>query len=192
MEYIKSFIETLVTIIILFSAIELISPNNSMKKYIKFVLGLILIVVMLNPIIDFFTEGEDKIVSTIKEYEGILSTDTETSSDVAASNEVEDVFIENLNKNSATELAEKFPDYKFVCDIDCNIDLNNFSYDISHAKISISTNKIQEVEKIEKVEISNDNKTNSQAYSDYEQKILSYVSNMLGISEDKIEIYTVS
>ncbi|CDB75564.1 MULTISPECIES: stage III sporulation protein AF [Clostridia] len=192
MEYIKSFIETLVTIIILFSAIELISPNNSMKKYIKFVLGLILIVVMLNPIIDFFTEGEDKIVSTIKEYEGILSTDTETSSDVAASNEVEDVFIENLNKNSATELAEKFPDYKFVCDIDCNIDLNNFSYDISHAKISISTNKIQEVEKIEKVEISNDNKTNSQAYSDDEQKILSYVSNMLGISEDKIEIYTVS
>ena len=192
MEYIKSFIETLVTIIILFSAIELISPNNSMKKYIKFVLGLILIVVMLNPIIDFFTEGEDKIVSTIKEYEGILSTDTETSSDVAASNEVEDVFIENLNKNSATELAEKFPDYKFVCDIDCNIDLNNFSYDISHAKISISTNKIQEVEKIEKVEISNDNKTNSQAYSDDEQKIVSYVSNMLGISEDKIEIYTVS
>lgn len=192
MEYIKSFIETLVTIIILFSAIELISPNNSMKKYIKFVLGLILIVVMLNPIIDFFTEGEDKIVSTIKEYDGILSTDTETSSDVAASNEVEDVFIENLNKNSATELAEKFPDYKFVCDIDCNIDLNNFSYDISHAKISISTNKIQEVEKIEKVEISNDNKTNSQAYSDDEQKILSYVSNMLGISEDKIEIYTVS
>ncbi|MEI3368205.1 stage III sporulation protein AF [uncultured Clostridium sp.] len=192
MEYIKSFIETLVTIIILFSAIELISPNNSMKKYIKFVLGLILIVVMLNPIIDFFTEGEDKIVSTIKEYEDILSTDTETSSDVAASNEVEDVFIENLNKNSATELAEKFPDYKFVCDIDCNIDLNNFSYDISHAKISISTNKIQEVEKIEKVEISNDNKTNSQAYSDDEQKILSYVSNMLGISEDKIEIYTVS
>ena len=192
MEYIKSFIETLVTIIILFSAIELISPNNSMKKYIKFVLGLILIVVMLNPIIDFFTEGEDKIVSTIKEYEGILSTDTETSSDVAASNEVEDVFIENLNKNSATELAEKFPDYKFVCDIDCNIDLNNFSYDISHAKISISTNKIQEVEKIEKVEISNDNKTNSQAYSDDEQEILSYVSNMLGISENKIEIYTVS
>ena len=192
MEYIKSFIETLVTIIILFSAIELISPNNSMKKYIKFVLGLILIVVMLNPIIDFFTEGKDKIVSTIKEYEGILSTDTETSSDVAASNEVEDVFIENLNKNSATELAEKFPDYKFVCDIDCNIDLNNFSYDISHAKISISTNKIQEVEKIEKVEISNDNKTNSQAYSDDEQKIVSYVSNMLGVSEEKIEIYTVS
>lgn len=192
MEYIKSFIETLVTIIILFSAIELISPNNSMKKYIKFVLGLILIVVMLNPLIDFFTEGEDKIVSTIKEYEGILSTDTKRSSDVATSNEVEDVFIENLNKNSATELAEAFPDYDFVCDIDCNVDLSNFSYDISRAKIGISTNKIQEVEKIEKVEISNDNQTNSEVYSDDEQEIVSYVSNMLDISEDKIEIYTVS
>lgn len=192
MEYIKSFIETLVTIIILFSAIELISPNNSMKKYIKFVLGLILIVVMLNPIIDFFTEGEDKIVSTIKEYENILSKDTKTSSDVAVSNEVEDVFIENLNKNSAAELAEAFPDYTFVCNINCNIDLSNYSYNISHAKIGISTGKIQDVEKIEKVEISNDNETNSKVYSDDEQKIVSYVSNMLGISEDKIEVYTVS
>nr|WP_302646403.1 stage III sporulation protein AF [uncultured Clostridium sp.] len=192
MEYIKSFIETLVTIIILFSAIELISPNNSMKKYIKFVLGLILIVVMLNPIIDFFTEGEDKIVSTIKEYENILSKDTKTSSDVAVSNEVEDVFIENLNKNSAAELAEAFPDYTFVCNINCNIDLSNYSYNISHAKIGISTGKIQDVEKIEKVEISNDNQTNSKVYSDDEQKIVSYVSNMLGISEDKIEVYTVS
>lgn len=192
MEYIKSFIETLVTIIILFSAIELISPNNSMKKYIKFVLGLILIVVMLNPIIDFFTEGEDKIVSTIKEYENILSKDTKTSSDVAVSNEVEDVFIENLNKNSAAELAEAFPDYTFVCNINCNIDLSNYSYNISHAKIGISTGKIQDVEKIEKVEISNDNQTNSKVYSDDEQKIVSYVSNMLGVSEEKIEIYTVS
>lgn len=192
MEYIKSFIETLVTIIILFSAIELISPNNSMKKYIKFVLGLILIVVMLSPIIDFFTEGEDKIVSTIKEYENILSKDTKTSSDVAVSNEVEDVFIENLNKNSAAELAEAFPDYTFVCNINCNIDLSNYSYNISHAKIGISTGKIQDVEKIEKVEISNDNQTESKVYSDDEQKIVSYVSNMLGISEDKIEVYTVS
>ena len=192
MEYIKSFIETLVTIIILFSAIELISPNNSMKKYIKFVLGLILIVVMLSPIIDFFTEGEDKIVSTIKEYENILSKDTKTSSDVAVSNEVEDVFIENLNKNSAAELAEAFPDYTFVCNIDCNIDLSNYSYNISHAKIGISTGKIQDVEKIEKVEISNDNQTESKIYSDDEQKIVSYVSNMLGVSEEKIEIYTVS
>ena len=192
MEYIKSFIETLVTIIILFSAIELISPNNSMKKYIKFVLGLILIVVMLNPIIDFFTEGEDKIVSTIKEYENILSKDTKTSSDVAVSNEVEDVFVENLNKNSANELAEAFPDYTFVCNIDCNIDLSNYSYNISHAKIGISTNKIQDVEKVEKVEISNDNESNSKIYSNDEQKIVSYVSNMLGVSEEKIEIYTVS
>ena len=48
------------------------------------------------------------------------------------------------------------------------------------------------VEKIEKVEISNDNQTESKVYSDDEQKIVSYVSNMLGVSEEKIEIYTVS
>ena len=89
-------------------------------------------------------------------------------------------------------IAEAFPDYTFVCNIDCNIDLSNYSYNISHAKIGISTGKIQDVEKIEKVEISNDNQTESKVYSDDEQKIVSYVSNMLGVSEEKIEIYTVS
>lgn len=192
MAYIKRFIEMLVTIIILFSAIELISPNNSMKKYIKFVLGLILIVVMLNPIIDFFTKGEDKIVSAIKEYENILNTDVQTNSDIYGSNEVQDVFIKNLNNNSAIELSEAFPDYDFVCDIDCNIDLNNFSYDIRHAKIGISMNKIEEVKEVKKVEISNDNKINKQVHSDYEEEIIDYIASMLDISEDKIEIYTVS
>ena len=78
-----------------------------------------------------------------------------------------------------------------MCNIDCNIDLSNYSYNISHAKIDIPL-KIQDVEKIEKVEISNDNQTESKVYSDDEQKIVSYVSNMLGVSEEKIEIYTVS
>ena len=51
MDEIKGFIITLVSMIILISAIELIAPDNSMKKYLKFVLGTILIAVMISPIV---------------------------------------------------------------------------------------------------------------------------------------------
>ena len=69
MEYLNNFIITLVATMIFMTAIEIIAPDNSMKKYIKFVLGLILIVVLLNPIVYLLTRGEEEIKTTIKKYE---------------------------------------------------------------------------------------------------------------------------
>lgn len=193
MDYIKSFIGTLVTTVILFSAIELISPNNSMKKYIKFVLGLILIIVMLNPILDFFTNGEEKIVSTIKEYENVLSYTSSSEEDNISTSEVEDVFIDNLKKNCITELKENFPDYDFICDIDCSVDFDNVNYEIKKIRIGISSNKIKDVKKIEKVEIASETKEETEVdYTEDENAIVKFTSNMLEISNDKIEVYTVS
>lgn len=193
MEYIKSFIVTIVTTVILFSAIELISPSNSMKKYIKFVLGLILIIVMLNPIIDFFTNGEDTIVSTIREYENVLSTNGTSETEVAASSEVKDVFLENLNKNCENELKAKFVNYDFTCDIDCNVDFNDMTYVIEHAKIEVASKNIKEVESVKKVEINNESNTeaSSREYTDDEKAIIKYTEELLNITADKIEIFTV-
>ena len=38
MEYLNNFVITLVATIIFMTAVEIIAPDNSMKKYIKFVL----------------------------------------------------------------------------------------------------------------------------------------------------------
>ena len=69
METLKEFVITLVTTMILITAVELIAPDNSMKKYLKFVLGLILIVVILNPILKFFNVGENELKNSISSYE---------------------------------------------------------------------------------------------------------------------------
>ena len=73
MEYLNNFIITLVATMIFMTSIEIIAPDNSMKKYIKFVLGLILISVMINPIIKFFTGGEQEVINRIKRYEDMLN-----------------------------------------------------------------------------------------------------------------------
>ena len=69
MEYIKSFIVALVTTIIFITAVEIIAPDKPIKKYIKFVLNLILVSVLLNPIVYLFTKGEGEIIGAIKKYE---------------------------------------------------------------------------------------------------------------------------
>ena len=80
MEEIKGFVITLVTMLILISAIELISPENSMKKYIKFVLGCILIAVMISPLINFLGDGEELLVNKIDSYLSMPKEDKEVSS----------------------------------------------------------------------------------------------------------------
>ncbi len=57
MEALKKFVITLVTVLIFMSAVEMIAPSK-MKKYIKFVLGLILITIILNPILQIVEGGE--------------------------------------------------------------------------------------------------------------------------------------
>ncbi|WML35311.1 stage III sporulation protein AF [Clostridium sp. OS1-26] len=47
------------TAVFFITAVEIILPDNSLKKYAKFVLGLILITVFINPLIKVFDRNFD-------------------------------------------------------------------------------------------------------------------------------------
>ena len=51
MEILKDWISDICVSILFMTAVELVLPENSIKKYSKFVLGLIFIVVVINHII---------------------------------------------------------------------------------------------------------------------------------------------
>ncbi len=53
-ELLKVWVTNITIAIFFITAVEMILPDNSMKKYAKFVLGLLLIVVIINPIIKIF------------------------------------------------------------------------------------------------------------------------------------------
>ncbi|MGN0143937.1 MAG: stage III sporulation protein AF [Clostridium sp.] len=109
METIKSLVTTLTAVLIFISAIEIIVPDKKMKKYISFVLGLILLSTILNPIVEFITNGEKSILQGIESYETVFSmeeekinADGEKSYDETGKDN-EDIrkraFISNFNKN---------------------------------------------------------------------------------------------
>lgn len=193
MEYLNNFIITLVATMIFMTAIEIIAPDNSMKKYIKFVLGLILISVMINPIIKFFTGGEQEVINRIKRYEDMLNlgvTNEGESKEVIEKQK--EAFKSNLNSNCDNLLKEKFSDKDFKSDIKCNINLSDMTYSIDSLEVGVRENGIRLVDKIRiNVNDESEEAVSNNKKIDNEEEIKNYLSELFKIPIEKIKLYSM-
>ena len=192
MEYINNFVITLVATMIFMTAVEIISPDNSMKKYIKFVLGLILISVMINPIVKFFTGGEQELVNTIKSYESMFYEGLTSENEDSISKSQIESFKNNLNSNCDSLLKEEFSDKDFKSNVECEIDLENMTYSIESLEVGVKDGGIKLVDNI-KIDI---NEESEQAVSndgtvENEEEIKNYLSEVFKIPTDKIKLYSM-
>ncbi|MBP8312015.1 stage III sporulation protein AF [Clostridium neonatale] len=189
MESLKGLVTTLTSMLVFIGAIEIIAPDNKMKKYIKFILGLILITVILNPILNFISNGEENILSTLSKYERSISNEEVYKENINVFNNkkndneaIKNTFIENFNKNSDKLLKDKFKNMTFKSEVECDVDFNSMSYDIKKLKIGINDNKVKKIE----IGIERDNKRED---SDEYEEVVDFISDELEISKEKIEIY---
>lgn len=193
MEYLNNFIITLVATMIFMTSIEIIAPDNSMKKYIKFVLGLILISVMINPIIKFFTGGEQEVINRIKRYEDMLNlgvTNEGESKEVIEKQK--EAFKSNLNSNCDNLLKEKFSDKDFKSDIKCNINLSDMTYSIDSLEVGVRENGIRLVDKIRiNVNGESEEAVSNNKKIDNEEEIKNYLSELFKIPIEKIKLYSM-
>lgn len=193
MEYLNNFIITLVATMIFMTSIEIIAPDNSMKKYIKFVLGLILISVMINPIIKFFTGGEQEVINRRKRYEDMLNlgvTNEGESKEVIEKQK--EAFKSNLNSNCDNLLKEKFSDKNFKSDIKCNINLSDMTYSIDSLEVGVRENGIRLVDKIRiNVNDESEEAVSNNEKIDNEEEIKNYLSELFKIPIEKIKLYSM-
>lgn len=189
MEHISKFIITIVTTMIFMSAVEIIAPDNSMKKYIKFVLGLILISIMINPIVYLFTKGEQEIVATIKNYENSITDGVENTISDDSADDREVAFKDNLNNNCNKMLKEEFNNKEFKTEVQCSFDFDEMTYSIEKVNIGVAD---KGVKLIEKIKIGKNQSTEAISDNDAvgdEEKIRNYLSEALNISQEKIDVY---
>ncbi|MBU3198648.1 stage III sporulation protein AF [Clostridium estertheticum] len=187
---------TNITIAILFiTAVEMILPDNNMKKYAKFVLGLMLIVVIINPIIKIFDKNFDlnSYSSKATSYiEGSTqASDMKKYKDINIVNTTEN-FKKNLQKECITNLEQTYPENKYNADVDVVYDSKNGVFNINRVKIDVVDNGVQSVKSIkidtQSVDASNNNVlTNTQG-----KQIKKFLSNKLKISDDVITVYKVN
>ncbi|MPL93619.1 hypothetical protein SDC9_39753 [bioreactor metagenome] len=192
MEELKEFVITLVTMLILMTAVELIAPDNNMKKYLKFVLGLIFIAIMLSPIISVFTKGEENISIQIQKYID-LSENQSIEVNKEYNNNSQNTFKKNLEENCNRILKEKFDNNEFSSEIDCEVDMDNIKYSINTVKVGVKNKDVSKIQKI----IINTKEDSQSVYSqedkvEKEDEIVSYLSETLNVSKDKIKVYKVN
>lgn len=192
MESLNQFVITLVATMIFMTAVDIIAPDNSMKKYIKFVLGLILITVMINPIIKFFTGGEQEVINTIKKYENMLYEGVNIKEKEDLSEEKIESFKNNLNNNCDSLLKNEFADKEFKSNVQCNLNLDNMTYSIDSLEIGVKDKSIKIVDKI-KINI---NKESEEAISNEEiledeEEIKNYLAEVFKIPLEKIKLYSI-
>ena len=99
MDFIIKNVQSIIIAMIFITIIEMIMPNNSNKKYIKIISSLYLLIIILNPILDFFNEDID-----LSFFENIDSI--QTSSDTIGI-DLRNYYVSSLKETIKTELIDK-------------------------------------------------------------------------------------
>lgn len=188
----KEWLITICTAVFFITAVEMVFPDNSMKKYAKFVLGLILITVFISPIIKIFDRNFDINTYTTSVIQNFDKNKTENEFkeyQEKSLNSTLEVFKLNLQTSCEKKLKEKYPENNYKVEAEASYDRENNEIVIKDIKIGVKEGSI---EKIKKIQIGGDAKSvNSIDSMDSERSmdIKKYLSNELNISKDTIQIY---
>jgi stage III sporulation protein AF len=190
MEYFKEWIMRICTTVFFITAVEMILPNNSIKKYGKFTLGLILVTVIIDPFIKVFDNNFEleKYVSQASTY---MSSSSENNFSEYKKESIEkssDLFAQNLSKIGKEELDRVMPDYSFEVEIEVEYDEESSEFIIQNTKVLVSNAGIKTIKKItigDSQEVSNNNEVSGEV----QMKAKDTLSQLLNISPDKIKIY---
>jgi len=195
LQALKEWLINICTALFFITAIEMILPDNSMKKYCKFVLGLILITVFINPIVKIFNKDFDINQYTekaIESFEKGFNTKNQVNefSDYKKKSmeDTIETFKINLETKCEKSLKEKYPDESYKVKIDANYDEKNNSLCIKNVNVQV---KDGSVEKVKKVDINTKSASVSNLDSgdnDKNVKVKTYLSQELNVSKNIIHV----
>lgn len=190
--WLKSWIITICTAVVFITAVEMILPDNKMKSYGKFVMGLILMTVIMTPIIKLLNKNIN-IDEYINKAEKSLKVDNYKSSVENYKRKDEEntknQFKENLETTCTKLLKDKFPDADYSAEVEITEDNNSQMLIIKSISIGV---KEKGVEKIAKVQIGRDNeKAASSKYLDdsEKEKIKNFISSEIKIPDKDVTVY---
>lgn len=155
LEFLKKWIISVVTMVIFMALIDLILPENNLKKYARFVTGLLVIVTILNPVFKLFAKNAS-IETYITQYSSAFDTESSPASTEDAQNNIEEktreVFKENLKKEIESRIKnETGEDYSAVS-IDVELDSKSSSYGTIKS-IALKKTKDNTIEPVNKISV---------------------------------------
>lgn len=161
----KNFVNSLLCIGIFITFIKLIMPSGKVKKYIYSLIGIITIITIVSPFINFMQnvdveESIKDVISNIDMSENTIDDKAQTSTNSS----VKDLFLDKLKTDITNKLSQ-----------------NSITTD----KIEIYIDDSYNIEKME-INIKNLRKTNSSLEN--VNKVVNYINQEYGIDYEKINI----
>ena len=194
-ELLKVWVTNITVAIFFITAVEMILPDNDMKKYAKFVLGLMLIVVIINPIIKLFDKNFDLNSYSSKATSYIAGTtnasDIKKYKDINIVNTTDNFKI-NLQKECITNLEETYPENKYNANVDVVYDSEKGSFNINTVEIEVVDSGVQNIKNI-KINTQSVNASSKNVLTNTQgNQIKKLLSNKLKISDNVITVYKLN
>lgn len=192
MDFIKEWITNIILFVLLATVIELLLPNTKLEKYVKMVVGLLLISIILSPILKLFSEDFDKYLfsySTVTDNEinQMENSIEEKKKEIQALHEA---YILEEVSNQLEELAKEELMDEFGLDI-TKIDLVMDSLEegkFETISVHLQEHESNEIEVVKKVEINSSEPLPSMELENESEKIASLLGKIWGVDKDTIEV----
>lgn len=184
----KDWIVNISTVVLFITAVEMLLPNNNLKKYAKFVMGLILMVTLINPLIKLIDKDFN-----INKYSHEFSKEIDHNASKESFSQYKEKNIEktkqNFNKNLQDvvykKLKTKFQKGKFKVNTKVGFNKKDNNFTVEGVNVSFKDKRIEKVKKIE-VNINKDEKNLEE--DQFSKDVKNYLSEELGISKDIISV----
>ncbi|SHJ66341.1 stage III sporulation protein AF [Hathewaya proteolytica DSM 3090] len=189
MDMLKQWIINLCGVVILITAVEMILPDNSIKKYSKYVLGLIILLVLISPIIKLYNGEFDAEVYLSKSESYFQDQEYKKNIEIYKKNndiKTVEVFKENLSKQCIKLLKNTYKKDEFHIFIQVYEKENVIS--ISSINIGVREGGVKNIKKViigkseEEVHASLDD-------SNKANKIKEIICNYTGVDAESISVY---
>lgn len=202
--FLRNWIKNIVVVIILAMFLELLLPKSEMQKYVKMVLGLLVILLVLNPVLDLikqnFSFGERILeIQNTMELDNIMTV----AQNLEQNNKknILKTYKEGLNKQVEAQVMtfDEIKEAEAYVVIDENMESENFGQ-IQEIKLCLqfdaeqsNTSIIEPIEKIEigignRVEELREQNVNKENISGIIKKVVGKLSDYYNIAEKKITI----
>lgn len=171
--FLSSWVKNLCLALIVVSILEMLLPNNKTKKYVKMVMGLYILFSIIAPFVENSSELKFDIEDLYEKYSTETSTISESTDQTSMDNRLNELYKEKLGK----DIVQKLDEEGYIveeCNVKAHISNDDNGIELitlkikekkntndanNENKIGLEDKIVNEIQKIQKVEIdvSNDN-----------------------------------
>ncbi len=187
-EFLRNWIINIITIIIFIVIVEALVPSDKFKKYVKLVTGLVLIIIIMNPIISLINDKYSLGQIAINTFGNLEKNQIEIDSNLSKiqNTQVISIYKQRLGQDIKEKISEITGINNAHVNINIEADGNNkkFGQILNLEIVLYTSNKIMENNQTD-IAVNN---INIMSEDQLCKKLIQELSTTYGISQDKINI----